>query len=171
MAVRVRFWSRRSTRELAAISLLPIGVVIAYVGITIGMACTSYLPFTHECTRPSLALPGLVAAFLGGCLALFGLVSALTYDGKEAPILLPPVHHPAPAIGARAEHLSRLLFVALIGAGLAAAEAFPVYDLAEMTMEARPPTFDPATFAADLVLFAIADLIVLFLAYTWAGTD
>ena len=62
---------------------------------------------------------------------------------------------------------ARFLIVALLGLALVVVEAFPLYALYQETTSSPYPTFDPVAFALDLGIFAIADLLVLALAYVY----
>lgn len=81
------------------------------------------------------------------------------------------MHDADPYFVGRAETEGNLLFTVLVGLGLLAAEAFPLYGLAMETIEATPPTFDPASFAATVLLSGIGDLFLLFLVHTWTETE
>ncbi len=158
---------RAFVREIGPILLLPIGAVLAYVGVVAGTSCQGYYPFTRTCAEQAYLVPGYATAFVGVCLALYGLGSFLARGGREAPVREPALRIADPALAARVEKGSRLTFVALIGAALVAAEAFPTYSLAIDTMQTPQPTFSLAWFLADLVVFGLADAMVLFAVYEW----
>ena len=142
---------------------------MAYAGVTVGMACTSYVQF-GGCAAHDLDLPGLLIAFLGVCLTIVGLGSLLSYRGQEArPVAA--LHDADAALLGQAESTGNLLFTALVGLGLAIAEGFPLYNIALLTMEAKPPTFDPVLFTGIVALFAVGDAFVLFLLYTWTESQ
>ncbi len=158
-------------RDTAPLLLLPIGAAMVYIGVMVGMTCTSYVPLTSYCSGRDLALPGYGTAFIGVCLALVGLGAWLARGGEEAPLREPPLRIADPVLSDRVDRDSRLAFVGLVGVGLVIAEAFPVYSLAVQTMQGPNATFSPAWFAADVILFAFADLMVLLVLWGWTGTQ
>ncbi len=141
---------------------------MVYLGVTEGISCTSYFPYSTSCASQDYLLPGYLTASLGAAFALVGLVSLLARPGEE-PHWEPPVRFGDSRVDHRIDRQSRLAFVALVGAGLVALEVLPMTSLALETMGGRYPTFNPVFFTADLLLFLLADLIVLFVFYQWVG--
>lgn len=162
---------QRFMRDAAPLLLLPIGAVMIYVGVMVGMTCTSYLPITNYCDAHDLAVPGYGTALIGLCLALVGLGAFLARGGEEAPPREPSLRIADPLLSDRVDRDSRLVFVGLVGIGLVVAEAFPIYSLALQTMQGPNATFSPIWFAADVVLFALADAMVLLVIWAWTGTQ
>lgn len=158
-------------RDIAPLLLMPLGALMVYVGLLAGMMCTARLPITDYCVAHDLAIPGYGIAFVGGCVALLGLGWFLSKGGEDAPPREPPLRIADPVLSDRVDRASRLTFVGLIALGLAVAEAFPIYSLALQSMAGSHATFDPVWFAADLALFAVADLMVLFVVYQWTESQ
>lgn len=160
---------KRRSRELAAIALLPVGLAMAYMGVTIGMACTSTLLY-GTCADHALALPGLLTALTGGSFALVGIASILTWRGRETG----PRHARAPggvdpAVLGQAERRGNVLFLALVGVVLVVVELIPLYDVAQVIAKS-PSTFDAGFFEAYVALWLLADAILLALGYVWLRT-
>lgn len=158
-------------RTWIPILLLPIGAVMLYVGVVVGMSCQAYYPFSRSCAEQAYQVPGYVTAFVGLCFVLVGVGALLARGGEDAPPREPALHIADPVLSERVDRDSRLLFVGIVGVGLAAAEAFPLYGLTMQSLQGNPPSFSLPWFLADLVVFAIADLLVLFALYQWTESQ
>ena len=167
MAVRE---GRKVDTVLWAVLMLAGGAMI-YGGVAVINTAHTCDPY-NGCSSSADAWLGFPLAFIGLGLLLYGYASFVKSWGAWRPYVPEKrgVVDPAnfdPVKAARAEVQARFLIVALLGLALVVVEAFPLYALYQETTSSPYPTFDPVAFALDLGIFAIADLLVLALAYVY----
>lgn len=151
--------------------LMGVGAATIYGGVEVmltAQTCNVY----QECSRQPYASWGLPLALIGLGLLLYGYASFVKSWGAWRPYR--PEKYGVgdranfdPVKAARAEVQARFLIIALLGLALATVEAFPIYALYQETANVPKPTFNPVAFALDIGVFAIADLLVLALAYVY----
>jgi hypothetical protein len=152
-------------KQIRAILGLPLGLaVMILIGAPLLLACTE--PGYSGCLAHAYGPIGAVILLVAGGFAVVGFASLLAYRGKEVPRKwgrqTPGMD---PALEARAERSARFAFVAIIAAVLSVAEAVPLYSVVQLE------GFDPVFTTVDILFYAVADVIVLFLVYLWTGID
>ena len=152
-------------------ALMCTGGAAIYGGVAIMNTAHTCDP-ANGCSSSANAWLGFPLAFIGVGLLLYGYASFVKSWGAWRPYTPSRygVEDPTnfnPVKAARAEVQARFLIIALLGLALVVVEAFPLYALYQETTSSRYPTFDPVAFALDIGMFAIADLLVLALAYVY----
>ncbi len=146
------------------------GAVIILVGVNLMLACTAWSE--DLCVDRAYGPYGFAIVFAGGIVALVGLASLLSAGEHGLP---PEIRFEEegydPVVVARGERLGSILFVAICGAILVAAEAFPIYSLYLQTATPVNPSFDPTAFAVDVGVFAVADAVFLLFLWLYVARD